>query len=266
MMHLLLWLSACFCVGFPFEIYLKKDYGNIFSTELFGWIYYIEFTPNSGSNQTILWSRDAPQANFDDRRRTEGNNFIIYNLTQRDSGLYVMKDDRNQPKSNRRVEVVAKRKNLNLQYFDGISLTSELDPSICNIYFLPESGPQVEIVRHGQLQDSNESKCKGFKLLEPCGLEKTFYGSCVGQFQVRDNNNDTALVMFVEQKPLLPKSAIWSLAALGCTIMSCLLSVCCCKMKKKREQVDDEEEPAANDKMDPESVALQSNQVSVPSN
>ncbi len=41
---------------------------------------------------TVLWNRNDPPDSENSRGRVTGSYFVIYNLTQKDSGRYVMRD------------------------------------------------------------------------------------------------------------------------------------------------------------------------------
>lgn len=57
-----------------------------------------------------------------------------------------------------------------------------------------------KIIRGGVLQgDSDELYCKGFDFLHPCGISnKVLQISCDGRYEIRDQNDNTALVVSLD--------------------------------------------------------------------
>ena len=81
---------------------------------------------------------------------------------------------------------------------ESFSFDHDLEPTSCNIYFIPE-GDSVEhqIVHHGRLRPS--PVCSGFYLLGSCGVTNNNpKESCSGQYEVRDSMGNEVLVVTVE--------------------------------------------------------------------
>lgn len=90
---------------------------------------------------------------------------------------------------------------------EKLSFTFDLESKSCNIYFLPKSDHEqkdfkTEIVRQGRLQEGlDKLDCAGFELLKPCGiLNEDLQMSCNGRIEVRDQNDDKALVVVLEME------------------------------------------------------------------
>lgn len=66
----------------------------------------IEFTPMYDSIAIVLWRHSDPPVSEDHRRKVMGTFYVIYNLTQEDSGRYVMRDRDQLPLNVRTIEVV----------------------------------------------------------------------------------------------------------------------------------------------------------------
>ncbi|KAM4732237.1 uncharacterized protein FYW61_008044 [Anableps anableps] len=272
MMSLFVLLIAFFffSVGDSADNYDEVVYGSKYKKWTPSWVHSIEFIPKSSSNVTILWSRDDPEASEDSRRKMLAYYFVIYNMTQRDSGQYLWRNKDRTTLSTNIIEVIAKTKRIPRKSGQQLSITFNLQPDSCNIYFIPEGESETEIVRHGQLLQ-DQSYCAGFELLKPCGvLNKAVPKSCRGQFVVRDHNDDQALVVSVEVEAsdFKTPAILASLGAFVCTLLSCCIKTCCLgKSSGKKEQPEPEaadSEPAACEEYEHEPVVLRPGQPSEP--
>lgn len=72
--------------------YDEVAYGDKHRKLMSEWVHYIEFIPKSGSEVTVLWSRNNPDANGNSRMKVSHDYFYIYNMTQRDSGQYLWRN------------------------------------------------------------------------------------------------------------------------------------------------------------------------------
>lgn len=66
----------------------------------------IEFTPMYNSYAIVLWRRNDFSISEDHRRKVMGTFYVIYNLTQEDSGRYIMRDRNQLPLYVRTIKVV----------------------------------------------------------------------------------------------------------------------------------------------------------------
>ncbi|KAM4555334.1 uncharacterized protein PAE49_014430 [Odontesthes bonariensis] len=132
---------------------------------------------------------------------------------------------------------------------EELSFTFDLAPNSCNIYFFPEGGDrETQIVRHGRLLSSNQPGCAESQLLEPCGiLNEAVQMSCAGYFEVRDQNDDTALRVSLEMKPSYFNSS-YLMAGGGAflfILLSCCLKHCCCGKSSSKKNGSEFEAAAA---------------------
>ncbi|XP_072251904.1 uncharacterized protein [Leuresthes tenuis] len=249
MMLRLFFLSACVCVGLSYDTYAEVEYGNRHRMRVQRTVRLIEFVPTHSSNSTILWKQDDPEASEAARRRMVGRYYMINNVTQRDSGQYILRDRGWTPLSTKTVEVVANTRTLSLTPGEQLRFTFDLPPNSCNIYFFPEGGDrETQIVRHGRLLDSNQRGCAGSQLLKPCGiLNEAVQESCAGHFEIRDNNDDTALRVSLEIKPSEFNSS-YLMAGGGAflfALLSCCLKHCCCGKSSKKKNGSEFDDAAA---------------------
>lgn len=94
-------------LGFSYyEDTYECDYGETFSILLLRNAQSIEFKPKHNSNVTILWRHDNPQAIEDRRHTVIGAYYAIFNVTQKDSGRYIMRDKDQKILSTKIFEVV----------------------------------------------------------------------------------------------------------------------------------------------------------------
>ncbi|XP_056294999.1 uncharacterized protein LOC130209400 isoform X3 [Pseudoliparis swirei] len=210
MMILLLLLGAFVSTGFSRGIDQEREYGENHRFWLRQKPEYIEFHPKYNSSVITLWKKGDRAIIFDKKYMMTGSYFMIYRLTQKDSGRYIMRDtDLNELSSSTldvKVTPMYNRKSPG----DRFHVTFNLNPNSCNIYFFPRSGSQPrklnEIVRQGMLQEG-ESDCLGFDLLMPCGiLNKALQMSCSGRYEIRDQNNNTAFAVSLEVEKITNKN------------------------------------------------------------
>ncbi|XP_037531791.1 uncharacterized protein LOC119409002 [Nematolebias whitei] len=208
------------------------------------WVHSIEFVPKHSSEETVLWRRDNPEPSGDTRRRMSGSYYLINSVTQRDSGNYILKDRDGMILSRKTVEVVAKKETRSLSSGERLSITFDLEPNSCNIYFAPQGGYETVIVYKGELQQL--SGCSGIELLNPCGISQdAVQTSCGGRFEVRDHNDDEALVVSVEVAPQVSFSyVLYGGGAFAFLFLSCCLKNCCAA-KSSREKSRPEPRAAA---------------------
>ncbi|KAK2849183.1 hypothetical protein Q5P01_009017 [Channa striata] len=245
-MLVLLLLGASVCGGFS---YVKGEYyGSTFRISLNINIYSIEFKATHDSKVTVLWNRENSTASSNRRQRVTASHFVIRNVTQRDSGLYIMRDKDQKEQFMKTLKVTEKNSSYKLNAGEKFSFTSDLEPKSCNIYFFSTNddelrGPQIRIVHQGKMQYSwTEFVCKGFDVIEPCGLSfEAIPMSCNGLFQFRDQNDDKALVAELEIEQTR-NDAPYFYIGVGSLIAALLLCCCCvrrcCCRKKSSEKAD----------------------------
>ncbi|XP_042349275.1 uncharacterized protein LOC121948078 isoform X2 [Plectropomus leopardus] len=199
----LLLLGVFVCIGFSHGNY--QLYGRTHRLVLPIPTRSIEFTPMDGSGVTVVWKWGDSLFSKDKRREMGGIFYEIHNVTQRDSGRYVMRDRDLNELSTQTLEVKANTRTYERTPGERLRITFDLEPRSCNIYFFPKSDHQestIDIVREGQLQRGlDEYNCRGFDLLKPCGISnEDLQMSCSGRFEVRDGNSDTALEVSLEMR------------------------------------------------------------------
>ncbi|XP_070819027.1 uncharacterized protein [Chaetodon trifascialis] len=198
MMRVLLFLVCCFCVGLSYD---EEEYGSTLRLVMLRKAHFIEFTQKHNSTMRILWQRDFPLDRRDSRQKVIGFFYMLSNLTQEDSGHYVVRDSNRTPLSTKTIEVVATSRSYTRSPGESLTVTFDLEPHSCNIFFYPKgSYEETEIVLQGRLQTySYGQDCRGFVHLKPCGiLNEDLKLSCQGRFEVRDSNGNTALVVSLE--------------------------------------------------------------------
>ncbi|XP_042274149.1 uncharacterized protein LOC121901432 [Thunnus maccoyii] len=214
MMIVLLLLSACVCLGLADDSYVEEQYGKTYRWMLHRDTRSLEFTPKDNSEAIVLWTRHVERGMKPLKRIVDlhwGVAYYYYEqsyLTQEDSGLYTMRDKDKKLLHNVTIEVIANKRSYERSPGESFNFTFDLKPNSCNIYFIPEShlnlkGFETEIVRQGRQErkGSDEVKCVGFQLSEPCGiLIERLQSSCGGRFEVKDHSDNMALVVSLKMK------------------------------------------------------------------
>ncbi|GLD67306.1 uncharacterized protein AKAME5_001866100 [Lates japonicus] len=248
-MKVLLLLAACVCTGLSYDTYDEVFYGYTYRMRLHRKAVSIKFIQSYSSDATILWKRDDPPASEDSRRMVVGAYYVIENVTQRDSGNYIMSDKDGKVLSKKNIEVKARTWSYALKPGQRFNHTFYLEPDSCNIYFLPESDhewrkSEIEIVHKGRLRED------------------------LGMFEVRDHNNDKAWEITLEMEPLpfdpshLYTGIIVAVAVLSCC---CCMRCCCCKKRSSKSPETPAEPAVYYHKYDTEPAVLKSDQHSEPS-
>ncbi|XP_077958299.1 uncharacterized protein LOC144382920 isoform X2 [Gasterosteus aculeatus] len=210
MMIVLLLLGALGCMGVSRVTGVVKKYGESYYFMLHGNPHVLEFHPEHNSNVTILWKKDQRVITLDRKFVMTGSIFAIHKLTQNDSGHYISRDKDLKEISTYTLEVKATTRTYSPEPGDRLSFTFNLKPDSCNIYFFPSRTRRLrmlenKIIRGGVLQgDSDELYCKGFDFLHPCGISnKVLQISCDGRYEIRDQNDNTALMVSLDMNQIL---------------------------------------------------------------
>ncbi|XP_023251820.1 uncharacterized protein LOC111646536 [Seriola lalandi dorsalis] len=257
----------------------NEEYGKIHRMRLHSKVRFITFFPKYSSDGMILWKRDDLLPSEDRRRKVMGTYYVISNLTQRDSGRYVMSDKDQRILSTTTLEVTESTRSFTRYPGRELSFTFDLEPSSCNIYYFPDQNEGLRnptIVREGRLQeDLGHFGCGGFELLKPCGILKEFLQmSCSGRFEVRDQDDDKAFVVYLYMESLdddEPSHLLIAIGAvLGIIFCCCCVRSCCCGKTSSEEDSSETAAVAAGpavryNQNDHEPVAPRPNQLSRPS-
>uniref|UniRef100_A0A1A7X5G3 Uncharacterized protein n=1 Tax=Iconisemion striatum TaxID=60296 RepID=A0A1A7X5G3_9TELE len=249
---MLLLLSACLSVVLSLNSYDEETYGNTHKMRIERRTQSIEFMPKYSSKRVVLWRQEDPEPSEDSRRKMIGYYYLIYNVTQRDSGSYVLRDKNGMSLATNTIEVVAKTQVFDLIPGEKLHFASDLASNSCNIYFTPEGGRETEIVHQGKLLQGS-SYCPGFELLKPCGISnEAVQTSCKGQFEVKDHNGDTLLELSLKVESLwFTSSALIPIgSAVILSVLFWCMKHCCCgnsstaKNPSEPEAAADDDEPA----------------------
>ncbi|XP_074503703.1 uncharacterized protein LOC141774774 [Sebastes fasciatus] len=205
MIVLLLLLGAFVCKGFSDDSYKEEEYGGKYHVQRRRKVVLIEFIPKDSSNVTILWKEgDKISA---DRKLIVTGYLSLLDLTQENSGRYVMRDKYGNEVSTHTLRVKASTNTFSRRLGGRLSFSFDLEPNSCNIYFFPERVHRSrvlknEIVRGGRLQEGlDELDCVGFHLLKPCEISNEYLQmSCKGRYEIRDQDNNTALVVSLQME------------------------------------------------------------------
>ncbi|XP_026212907.1 uncharacterized protein LOC113160070 [Anabas testudineus] len=253
-MIVLLLLGSSVCVGLSHGV--SEDYGTSHRMYLDPNVHSIEFKPVYKSEVTVLWKRDEPPASFDSRKHVIGSYYVINNLTQRDSGRYILKDKNQRTLSTKTIDVKEITRLYTLYPDEELSFTFDLQLNSCNIYFFPKNDHEQSyfisrLVRRGRLQEGlYRFDCTGFDLQKPCGIfNKAVQMSCEGRFEIRDQNDDMALevelVIKTHKDPLYTAIGVtgFIVALIGCCCVKC----CCCgKSSSEKNDSETAAQPAVN--------------------
>nr|XP_004545448.1 uncharacterized protein LOC101464566 [Maylandia zebra] len=251
-MILLLLLVASLGVGLENVENYEVEYGNRFRMRVSRRVHFIELIPKNKSEGTILWERDEDQPKEGSRWKMTETLYTISSLAQKDSGRYIFKDNYGELMHAKIIDVKEVTKSYTLETNQVLNITFDLEPHSCNIYFFPGENSKTAIVLKGRLQhDLKQVDCVGFELLKPCGIvHKAIQKTCSGRFEVRDDNDDKALVVFLEMEEPQFSQAYLGIGggALFFTLCWCCCKYCCCG---ERSSAKENSEAAAENDSEP---------------
>uniref|UniRef100_UPI0037E944FC uncharacterized protein n=1 Tax=Semicossyphus pulcher TaxID=241346 RepID=UPI0037E944FC len=225
-MIIVLLLGACISIGLSYD---EVDYGETYRIRLPWSAQSLRFHPKYTLNAFTLWNRDGSLASQDGRQEVVGSYFEISNVTQKDSGDYKFIAKNLNWLYTRTLKVKAKEMSFARKPGEYLKFNFDLEPNSCNIYFFPKGQPEVLIVSNGQLLYSyGEHDCEGFELLLPCGISnEALQMSCNGRFEVKDQNDNTALMLVLKMEPT-PSSFDTTYIGIGFGVFFSIVSCCCC--------------------------------------
>ncbi|KAL3972955.1 NADH dehydrogenase (ubiquinone) 1 beta subcomplex subunit 2 [Sarotherodon galilaeus] len=225
-------MVCCCCCCLAYVENHEVEYGNRFRMRVSRRVHFIEFIPKNKSEGTILWNRDEAPPREGSRWKMIGTLYTINSLAPKDSGRYIFKDSYGELMHAKIIDVKEVTKSYTLETNEVLNITFDLEPHSCNIYFFPGENSKTAIVLKGRLQhDLKQVDCVGFELLKPCGIvHKAIQKTCIGRFEVRDDNDDKALVVFLEmEEPQFSPTYLGiGGGALFVTLCWCCCKHCCC--------------------------------------
>ncbi|XP_059201441.1 uncharacterized protein LOC131981242 [Centropristis striata] len=203
-MMIVLLLGAIVCMGLSDEIQVTKYYGSSHQFWVPTKTHSIQFNPKDSSDVRILWTQGS-NLTMDGKHTRMGRYLIVRNVTQMDSGRYIMRGKDQEILSTYTLDIKEIIKTYMRQVGESLRITYDLEPNSCNIYYYSQLWARTEIVVHqGKLRrDLDKFGCKGFELIEPCGISNdALQLSCNGHFEIKDQNDNKALLAYLPLYPI----------------------------------------------------------------
>ncbi|XP_034037844.1 uncharacterized protein LOC117520643 isoform X2 [Thalassophryne amazonica] len=248
----LLLLGSCVCVGLSDDGYYEefKKYGSLLRLRLNINAHSILFIPMSNPYQKkILWNRDSLSEIEEGRGRFLGISYVISNLTEADSGLYIVRNRDQKELYKKSVDVKAHTATYIKSPGESFSFSFDLEPSSCNIYFYPDcdSFEHNEIVTEGRLKEYKLHMFLDF--VKPCGIfvERLHMPWCSGMFHIRDRQGHLAMEgkLYIQSTGSNYKSI--GLGVAVSLLFSCCVRCFCCKKSTKKSRSNVPQTTAADD-------------------
>ncbi|KAM3613244.1 uncharacterized protein V6R79_022913 [Siganus canaliculatus] len=176
-------------------------YGETFQILLLSNAHDMRFTPDNNVAPGIMWRRsDWPFVDYG-RRKVKGDYFVIYRLTQEDSGTYELLDYRSRAFSTKKLLVQENTENFTRKAGESLEVIYFLEKRSCNIVFIPDyDSKSFEIIKHGNVV-KQDSYCLHFASEEPCGfVNHNLQTTCSGRFEFKDSRGNLAMVAFLQMK------------------------------------------------------------------
>ncbi|XP_029963566.1 uncharacterized protein LOC115400043 isoform X2 [Salarias fasciatus] len=224
----------------------------------------LEFTPKDSRTPSVLWRRGATQVADGQRWRVSGTYFEIPRVTERDSGTYRVLVDR----GNNGIgilEVYHRTIELNLKSGQLMSFSGDVARNSCNIFFIPKTERDIQLVRDGiLLYNIEDIGCSGFYFERPCRLSNDEpQSSCSGHYEVRDENGDIALEVYMEMQSQYPiYFAIGGFILVVILVSCCATRLCCGRSSSRTKPPAVSEAVVRHNEYEQEPVGPRQNQLS----
>ncbi|XP_034546708.1 uncharacterized protein LOC117817987 isoform X2 [Notolabrus celidotus] len=257
-MIVLLLLGASLSLGLSYD---EVNYGETYRIRIQRRTHTIKHIKPYSSSVTILWNRDDPPATGDSRTKLEGSYFLINSVTQRDSGIYTLRDKDQNHMSTKTLEVISLSRFETLKSGDLLTFGFDLKKEFCNIYFYPNDEYEIPIALQGSMTYEDEHDCSGFDINMGqyyCSITiEHVNAGCNGRFEIRDQHDNKAsvLTLEVESSVVLDTPTYISIGGTAFLVVAfCCCCVKCCKRchgkkgssKKNRSESPDADSPDAD--------------------
>uniref|UniRef100_UPI003AB0DBBA uncharacterized protein n=1 Tax=Centroberyx gerrardi TaxID=166262 RepID=UPI003AB0DBBA len=231
----------------------SRTYGERYSTSFSTRVNFLEFTPLHSLDQPrILWNRTDPQASRGGRGKVDYNVWEMMKVTQADNGYYNFRKKDNTMVSRKKLTVTEYTESYEKLVNENLRITFALEPALCTVSFTPWSEIEpILVMKAGRLMvDSHDwgteddlfsGRIRMLTSVVPrLGLEIDHLKvSDAGHFEVRDLNDNLALVVKLKVKESAPQliyivigvGAVFVVVACWCCARRCC---CCCKKSSSK--------------------------------
>lgn len=164
---------------------------------------YLEFLPlNSPFDPVVLWSQNNGSSGVELMGQMEGNSWVIKCVTQKQEGHYTFRYSDRRFLSRNFLGVKENHISYTLAAKEDLTITFNLDPELCYLYFFPEGKTKpILLIRAGKLVDDYVEHFKsGIELHIMSIFNATFYDlhdDDSGMFELRDQDSNLALMVML---------------------------------------------------------------------
>lgn len=200
----------------------------------------LEFLPlNSPFDPVVLWSQNNGSSGVEFMGQMENNSWVIERLTQKHEGHYTFRYSDRRFLSRNFLGVKEKHISYTQAAKEDLTITFNLDPELCYLYFVPERKTKpILLVKAGKLVDDHVGHFRsGIELHKMSTFRATFHDlkdQDSGMFKLRDQDSNLALVVTLT----VSKSKAWQtyigfgVVSIACAVVG--IKACCKSNSSKR--------------------------------
>ncbi|XP_067104513.1 uncharacterized protein [Osmerus mordax] len=190
----------------------------------------LDFLPlNSSSEPVVLWNQTDTQAGIKGMGMMESHSWVVTRVTQKHQGHYTFRNSDGQFLSRKKLEVKEQVEWYTLERGETLNIYIFLDSTRFSLNHFQEGDPEATLlIRKGieMYDDSTRNTLEmwesGFRF-QMSNLEN----QDSGKFELRDQDNNLALVVWLKVKPLIP---VVTYIYVGVSVVI-LVGICCCVRK-----------------------------------
>ncbi|XP_046872112.1 uncharacterized protein LOC124464118 isoform X2 [Hypomesus transpacificus] len=204
-------------------------YGSRFLQTVVSQASTLDFLPLESSEPVVLWNQTDSQAGIEGMGVMESRSWVVSRVTQKHQGHYTFRKSDGRFLSRRNLEVEEQVEWYTLERGETFNINFFLDSTQFNLNYFQEGDPEATLlVRKGieMYDDPTRNRLeimdRGFRF-QMLNLEN----QDSGKFELRDQDNNLALVVWLNVKPLVP---VETYVFVGVSVVI-LVGICCCVRK-----------------------------------
>ncbi|XP_067104514.1 uncharacterized protein [Osmerus mordax] len=207
-------------------------YGSRFLQTVVNQASTLDFLPlDSSSEAMVLWNQTNNQAGIEGMGEMKGHSWLVKRVTQKHQGHYTFRNSDGRFLSRRKLEVKEHVEWHTVDSDENIIINFALDSNECNLKFFPEGETEaILLIKKGiemygkpinyKVRILGQRSNFAFKIADLENQDS-------GKFELRDQDNNLALVVWLKVKPLIP---VVTYIYVGVSVVI-LVGICCCVRK-----------------------------------
>ncbi|XP_062332610.1 uncharacterized protein LOC134032613 [Osmerus eperlanus] len=211
---------------------VELTYGSRFLQTVVNQASTLDFLPlDSSSKSVVLWNQTNNQAGTEGIGVMIGHSWVVTRVTQKHQGHYTFRNSDGRILSRRKLEVKEHVEWHTVDSDENIVINFALDSDEYNLNFFPEGETEaILLIKKGRVVYGKPINYK----VQILGRRSNFAfkiddleNQDSGKFELRDQDNNLALVVWLKVKPLIP---VVTYIYVGVSVVI-LVGICCCVRK-----------------------------------